>query len=199
MARGDGGTSGRDAREEAPEVVEGLGDAVPKAPEGTRYIGFCRECRDFVELGPTFACMKGGHKKSSISVAVLVGKDDHLPHMPRLNIGALFMPAIWGPAHGQWYMILFYPIWLLMDNLIYGAVHGTANAALAVVAVAAAAWFTVFYALHANAYAYQRVAAEKTPEEFIASERRWSVLFVAIGVAFLAFATWYNLAVRPGL
>lgn len=183
------------------DVRDGLGrgDAVPKAPEGTRYIGFCRACRDFVELGPTFSCMKGGHAKEDISVAVLVGKDEPLPHMPRLNVGALFMPAIWGPAHGQWYMILFYPIWLLMDNLIYGAVHGTASPALAVVAVAACAWFTVFYALHANSYAYRRVAAERSPEEFLASERRWSALFVAIGVAFLAFATWYNLAVRPGL
>lgn len=170
---------------------------VPRAPEGMRYVGFCKECHDFVELGPTFACMKGGHPKSSIGAAILLDKDDPLPHMPRMNWGALFMPALWGPAHGQWFMILFYPLWLLLDNLIYGSVHGSFAPWLAILAGAATAVFTVVYALNANRFGYLKVANEKTPEEYLQGERRWTVLFVIIGVLFIAFATWYNLVMRP--
>ena len=179
------------------EFVPTCGEAVPRAPKGMRYVGFCRSCRQFVELGPTFTCMKGAHSKGDIAVAMLVDDGDPLPHLPAINWGALFMPALWGPAHGQWFMILFYPIWLLLDNLIYGAVHGTMPVWLAVLSGLAVAAFTVFYALRANAYGYVRVAAEKTPEQYVAGERKWTVLFVLIGVAFLVFATWYNLAIRP--
>ena len=38
--------------------------------------------------------------------------------LPPINLGALFMPPIWGPAHGIWVTILFYPIWLSADNLV---------------------------------------------------------------------------------
>lgn len=179
--------------------ISEVGTAVPRAPEGMRYIGYCRSCRSFAELGPTFGCMKAGHPKADIAVALLVEEDDPLPRLPKLNLGALFMPALWGPAHGQWYMILFYPIWLLLDNLIYGAVHGTFPVFIAVLAGAAVAAFTVYYALRANSYGYLRVAAEKTPEQYVATERKWSVLFVVIGLVFIAFASWYNIAIRPGL
>lgn len=195
MARKAGGSMSGYGQERVTEI----GPAVPKAPEGMRYVGFCRDCRDFVELGPTFSCMKGGHAKDRLAVAVLLDKEEPLPHLPAMNWGALFMPALWGPAHGQWFMLLFYPMWLMMDNLIYGAVHGTFSPTIAVIAIVVAAAFTIFYARSANAYGYVRVAGEKTPEEFMAAERRWAVLFVAIGVAFLVFASWYNLAIRPGL
>ncbi len=200
VAQDNGGKNGGGMRgdEDLDRIAE-IGTAVPRAPEGMRYVGYCRSCRSFVELGPTFGCMKAGHPKSDIAVALLVGEDDPLPRLPRFNLGALFMPALWGPAHGQWYMILFYPIWLLLDNLIYGAVHGTFPVVIAVLASLAVAAFTVFYAARANSYGYPRVAAEKTPEQYVATERRWSILFVAIGVAFIAFASWYNVAMRPGL
>ena len=179
------------------EFVPACGEAVPQAPEGMRYVGFCRSCRQFVELGPTFTCKKGAHGKSDIAVALLVNDDDPLPRLPTVNWGALFMPALWGPAHGQWFMILFYPIWLLLDNLIYGAVHGTIPVWIAVLSSLAVAVFTVYYALRANAYGYVRVAAEKTPEQYVAGERKWTIIFVLVGIAFLVFASWYNIAVRP--
>ena len=118
--------------------------------------------------------------------------------MPAVNLGALFMPALWGPAHGQWFMILFYPLWLMLDNLVYGAVHGNYPGWIAALAVTMTAAFTILYATRANTYGYVRVAAEKLPEEYLATERKWSVLFVIIGVAFIVFASWYNLAIRPG-
>ena len=175
------------------------GEEIPRAPRGTRYVGFCRSCRDFVEVRPDFSCKRGNHPREDIGVALLVGKDEPLPHLPAINLGALFMPALWGPAHGQWFMILFYPVWLFLDIFIYSSVHGDASPALSVVMGLITAAIMVYYALHANAYGYLRVAAEKTPDEYLAAERKWSVLFVVIGVAFLAFATWYNLAIRPGM
>ena len=39
--------------------------------------------------------------------------------LPPVNIGALFMPPIWGAANGIWLAILYYPVWLLADNLFY--------------------------------------------------------------------------------
>ena len=39
-------------------------------------------------------------------------EEKFLKGVPRVNIGALFLPPIWGPAHGMWAAILFYPIWL---------------------------------------------------------------------------------------
>ena len=194
MARKDG--QGSD-EELVREFVPADQTAVPRAPKGMRYVGLCRSCRSFVELGPTFGCLGGGHPKSDIAVALLVDDDDPLPKLPQANLGALFMPALWGPVHGQWFMILFYPIWLMLDNLIYGAVHGTMPVWLAVLCAVATAAFTVYYALRANAYGYMRVAAEKTPEQYVAAERKWTVLFVLIGIAFLVFASWYNIAIRP--
>lgn len=174
-------------------------NAVPKAPEGMRYVGFCKSCRDFVELGPTFSCMDGGHHKDQIAVAILYDKDDPKPHMPKLNLGALFMPALWGPGHGQWYMILFYPLWLFLDRLIYGAVYGYSSKIVAIFCALVMAGFTVFYALNANKFGYVKAAATTTPEQYMKRERVWTIIMVAIAIVFLVFATWYNVAVRPTL
>ena len=34
-------------------------------------------------------------------------EEEFLSGMPPLNVGALFLPPIWGPAHGMWATILF--------------------------------------------------------------------------------------------
>lgn len=174
-------------------------EEAPKAPEGMRYIGYCQDCRDFVELTDEFACAKGGHGRDRVRVALLYREDDPLPHMPRVNLGALFMPALWGPVHGQWYMILYYPLWLVLDNIIYASVHGVGNIPLTVIACALTAAFTIYYAIHANTWGYVRVASEKTPEEYLHKERIWAVVFILMAVAFLVLATWYNIARRPYL
>lgn len=48
-------------------------------------------------------------------------EEKFLEDVPRWNIGALFLPPVWGPAHGFWATILFYPLWLVADNLFYAA------------------------------------------------------------------------------
>lgn len=204
MTRGDGGRGGKrgsseDGASSGRADLISPDEEVPRAPRGMRYVGFCRMCGKFVELTHDFECKRAGHPRSSIAVALLIGLDEPKPKMPLINLGALFMPALWGPAHGQWFMILFYPLWLMLDNLIYGSVHGTYPAWISIASVLVTAAFTVFYAMRANVHGYIRVASEKSPEEYLATERRWSILFILIGVAFVAFATWYNLAVRPGL
>lgn len=187
--------------EREPRTALQPDDPIPQAPKGLRFIGFCRDCRDFVELDDHFACKRAGHARERIGVALLAGEDEPLPHMPAMNWGALFMPALWGPVHGQWYMILFYPLWLMLDNLIYSTVHGSSSVspALTVVATLLTAAFTIYYALHANAWGYIRAAGDKTPEEYLAVERRWTILFVLIAAAFIVLATWYNLCIRPNM
>ena len=63
-------------------------------------------------------------------------EEKFLEGIPRLNIGALFLPPIWGPAHGMWAAILFYPIWLFADNAFYAAWTERTPLALIVVATA---------------------------------------------------------------
>ena len=186
---------------EAPTGAESATEEFvpPRVPKGKRFAGYCRKCHAFVDLDANFTCEKGGHPKDDIAVALLIGKKDPLPKLPRVNWGALFMPALWGPVHGHWFMILMYPVWLFMDNMIYSAVHGTTSPVLAVLASVMLAAFTIFYALRANEVGYLQVAADKSPEDYVKGERKWTALFVLMGIAFIAFASWYNLEIRPTL
>ena len=59
-------------------------------------------------------------------------EDAFLKGLPRLNIGALLMPPIWGPAHGFWVTILYYPAWLLADNVFYAAAQEPTPLALVI-------------------------------------------------------------------
>lgn len=122
-----------------------------------------------------------------------------LKGIPRVNVGALFLPPIWGPAHGLWVTIIFYPAWLLADNTFYGAfVERTPLAiALAVAVFVILAAVTVGFSIVAQPYAAHRCAARgMTKEEYLARQRKWAVASVIVGVAMLAFATYYNLAIR---
>jgi len=117
--------------------------------------------------------------------------------MPRINWGALFMPAVWGPAHGQWINILFYPLWLFADTSITNAVFfGGFTYVLAASVILGTAAITVFFALTIGRKAYARVAHKMTMQQYKARERTWTVISLLIALAFLGLATWYNLAIR---
>ena len=117
--------------------------------------------------------------------------------LPRINWGALFMPAIWGPAHGQWITILFYPLWLFADTSLTTAVfYGGFTIALAATVLLGTAAVTVFYARTAGYKAYQRVANRMTLQKYLARERIWTVVSILIALLFIGLATWYNLAIR---
>ena len=117
--------------------------------------------------------------------------------LPRINWGALLMPAIWGPAHGQLIALLFYPLWLFADTSITNAVFfGGFTFAFAAVVIVGTAAFTVFYAVTAGFKAYERAHDKMTKQQYLSRERKWAVASALIALLFLGLATWYNLAIR---
>ncbi|MCL2528910.1 MAG: hypothetical protein FWE41_01035 [Coriobacteriia bacterium] len=117
--------------------------------------------------------------------------------LPKYNLGALFMPAVWGPAHGQWISILFYPLWLFADTSITNAVlFGGFTYILAASVIIGTAALTIFYARTVGYKAYARVAHKVTKEQYLKSQRKWTVISILIAIVFAAFATWYNLTIR---
>lgn len=48
-------------------------------------------------------------------------EEKFLAGLPRVNLGALFLAPVWGPAHGMWAAFLFFVAWLFADNVIYAA------------------------------------------------------------------------------
>lgn len=119
--------------------------------------------------------------------------------VPRFNVGAFFLPPIWGPAHGIWVTILFYPAWMLVDNLLYAmyADPSVMSVAVGLSALAILALVTVFFAIVSQPYAWHRAyGMGKTKQQYLSAQRKWAVGCVAGGVVMLALATVYNLCVR---
>ena len=110
-------------------------------------------------------------------------EEKFLKGVPRVNIGALFLPPIWGPAHGMWAAILFYPIWLFADNTFYAAF--ATPSALSIVS-------QPFAAHRAAEHGVSR-------EKYLSRQRIWAVVSVIVGCVMIAAATYYNLVIRPGL
>lgn len=118
-----------------------------------------------------------------------------LSELPAINWGALFMPAVWGPAHGSWLTILFYPLWIFADNCLVSGIQygGVAAVASAVVFLGTAA-VMIMYARTAGQKAYLRVAHKLTMQQYLKRERIWTFVSLAIALVFIGFATWYNLS-----
>lgn len=118
-----------------------------------------------------------------------------------VNIGALFMPAIWGPAHGIWLTILYYPIWLFADNLLYSAYSqpSAMSIIMAVITVIILAAVTIVFARAGQEYACRRALTEqgKTKKQYIAQQKKWAIAMVIVALIFIGLATWYNLTIRP--
>lgn len=120
--------------------------------------------------------------------------------IPRFNVGAFFMPAIWGPAHGIWAAIVFYPLWLVADNTFYAAFSQRTALSIAIAAIVFVVMvgITVAFALIGQPIAAHRAASRgKTKEEYLASQRVWTVVCIVIGLIAIAAATYYNLVIRP--
>ena len=109
------------------------------------------------------------------------------------------MPAIWGPAHGIWIAILYYPLWLLADNVLYGAFTNpsTLTIVLAVLLTAILTGVTISFAIVSQPFAAHR--AERlgvSREKFLHRERMWIVASAIIAAVMIALATYYNLVLR---
>lgn len=124
---------------------------------------------------------------------------DYLDGLPRFNVGALFLPPIWGPAHGMFLTLLWYPIWLFADNLFFAAysVGSTFSYVAAFLCFIILTLFTFYfsYAIRPRAALYC-IERGKTKEQFQRRQKIWAVVSVIIGIAMLAFATYYNLNLR---
>ena len=122
-----------------------------------------------------------------------------LEGLPRMNWGAFFMPGIWGPAHGFWAAILFYPLWLIADNLAFSAYVNPAPQAIALAAIAQAATVgvTVAFSLVCQPFAAHRAEAKGVSREtYLKRERIWAVVCALLAVAAVIWATYYNLNMR---
>ena len=112
---------------------------------------------------------------------------------------ALLPPSIWGPAHGLFLTLLWYPVWLFADNLFFAAysVGSTFSYIAAILAFVILTLFTFYFA-----YAIQPRAAlycierGKTKEQFQRRQKIWAVVGIIVGILMLAFATYYNLCLR---
>ena len=129
-------------------------------------------------------------------------EEKFLEGLPRVNIGALVMPGIWGPAHGFWACILFYPLMILIDYVVYGAyIKPEAwTIALAVIGVALYIVASVVFSIVSQPFAAHRAEAKGVSrEQYLKRERIWAVVCVIILIIALAWATYYNLEIRTVL
>ncbi len=127
-------------------------------------------------------------------------EDAFLKGLPRVNIGALLMPPIWGPAHGFWVTILYYPAWLLADNVFYAAVQDPTPLALviAILTFVLLLGITVAFAVVAQPMAAHRAEAKGVSRaDYLKRQRIWAVVSALIGLLFIGLATYYNLELRP--
>lgn len=127
-------------------------------------------------------------------------EEKFLKGLPRVNVGALFLPPIWGPGHGIWVTILFYPIWLFADNMFYAAYENPSamSIALALIVFASLAAGTIAFAIVSQPFAAHR--AERMGVDratYLRRERGWAIGCVIAGVIMIVLATYYNLVIRP--
>ena len=126
-------------------------------------------------------------------------EEKFLKGLPRVNIGALLMPGVWGPAHGFWVCILFYPLYLFADNLFFAAYTGKEIWAivLAVIVGVLLLGLHIAFSLVSGPIAAHRAESKGVSREtYLKRERIWAVVSILLAIAALAWATYYNLAVR---
>jgi len=129
-------------------------------------------------------------------------EEKFLEGLPRVNIGALVMPGIWGPVHGFWACILFYPLMIFIDYVMYGAYKDPQawTIALAIIGVVAYIAISVAFSIVSQPFAAHRAEAKGVSrEQYLKRERIWAVVCVIILIAALAWATYYNLEIRTVL
>ena len=120
-----------------------------------------------------------------------------LQGVPRVNIGALFMPPIWGAAHGMWATIIFYPLWIVADTCFVNAIafHTPVAIALGILVFAMLTAGTVAFSI-----ALQRALSRGISKEtYLKRQKIWAVASVVVGLIAIALATYYNLFMNPKL
>ena len=132
----------------------------------------------------------------------IAAEEKFMEGLPPVNIGALFMPGIWGPAHGFWVCILFYPLYIFADYMFYGAyaMPEVWTIALAVITgVLLVALHIAFARVSGPLAAHRAESKGVSRETYLKRERIWAVVSVILAIAALAWAPYYNLDVRTVL
>lgn len=127
-------------------------------------------------------------------------EEKFLKGLPRVNLGALFLAPVWGPAHGMWAAFLFFVAWLFVDNVIYAAtVEPTVlNVVLAVFMTVALVGGTVVFAIVSQPFAAHRAEAMgESRADYLRRQRIWAVVSFVVAVIVVVLASYYNLEIRP--
>lgn len=122
--------------------------------------------------------------------------------VPRVNIAALFLPPIWGPAHGLWVAIVFYPLWLVADTCFVNAFAERTPLAIALGAIVLVALTAVTFVFSATSQKYALLRAlsmGSTKEAYLKRQRIWAVASVVVGLVMIAAASYYNVVLNPRL
>ena len=127
-------------------------------------------------------------------------EEEFLKGIPRFDLAALFGAPIWGPIHGFWSCILFYPLWLLADNFFVNVAQAPSFLAIVlavlVVAILITAHF-VFMRVSVPIAWHRAYDKGVTKEAFIKRQRMWAIASVIMAVAAVILATYYHLVMEP--
>ena len=129
-------------------------------------------------------------------------EEKFLKGLPRVNLGALLMPGIWGPAHGMWVAILFYPLWVFADNIIFNAYLNPEPIAIALAVIVGVAMiaFSVAFAIVSQPFAAHRAENRGVSREtYLKRQRIWAIVSFVLAVIAIAWATYYNLEIRTAV
>lgn len=127
-------------------------------------------------------------------------EEQFLKGLPPINVGALFMPGIWGPAHGFWACILFYPLYLFADNLFYGAYESGEPWIVAIAIIVGIALLLLhigFARVSLPLSAHKAENSGVSRETYLKRERIWAVISIILAIAAVAWASYFNLVIRP--
>ncbi|MDE8703316.1 viscotoxin-A3 [Adlercreutzia equolifaciens] len=138
--------------------------------------------------------------ESPLTDEQIAQEEKFLKGLPRVNLGALFLAPVWGPAHGMWAAFLFFVAWLFVDNVIYAAtVEPTVlNVVLAVLMTVALVGGTLVFAIVSQPFAAHRAEAMgQSRADYLRRQRIWAVASFVVAVIVVVLASYYNLEIRP--
>ena len=139
-------------------------------------------------------------RRAALTDEQIAEEEKFLEGLFPVNIGALFMPGIWGPAHGFWACILFYPLYLFADNLFYNAWVSKEPWMVALAVIAGIVLLVVhigFGRVSQPLAAHKADNAGVSRATYIKRERIWAVISIVLAIAALAWATYFNIVIRP--
>ena len=126
---------------------------------------------------------------------------ENLKRLPRFSWAAFLMPVIWGPAHGHWLTIVFYPLWIWVDDCIMVATKNpnVLTVVIAVVVTAGTVAAMALFGATAGPKGYLRVADRVPIDKYLRRERIWLVAGIVFAVAVLTLATLFNIFLYDSL